>query len=346
MSPGSSAARARRRLVGEQRGEVLEAGPRARVVVGVEAVDLVDAQQRRVLLVAGRRARLAPLSVVALAQAELADLLRRDVHVVLARQVAVECAGSRSPRRAGRGDPATSTGSPSNSALPAATGLRPRRCGRGRGPGGRRRRRLPGSPSSAADPGVCSAAGRRHCWPPAPRGPLDRRAVATLARAPVVARVAAAVRGRACGGVAGHRGRCRSRRRPSRSRSRRGRCPDRRRGRHRRDRRRLVARPAAIRRPRPRRPAAAIDRRRRLASPTVRRRRPLGRRPLASAASDASRRPADHRADGPRISVDEVGLLRMRRRCLHARPRRRSAGAPRGPCPRASNGRALASSRS
>ena len=74
-------------LVGEQRREVLEAAPVAGLL-GVLAVDRVDAQQRRVLLVAAGGPAGA-LEVVALAQAELADLLDRHVHVVLRRQVAL-----------------------------------------------------------------------------------------------------------------------------------------------------------------------------------------------------------------------------------------------------------------
>ena len=83
MLVGSSASSRRELLVGEQRREVLEAGRRLRLV-GVDAVDRVDAQQRRVLLVAAGRTALA-LDVVALAQPELADLLDRHVHVVLGR---------------------------------------------------------------------------------------------------------------------------------------------------------------------------------------------------------------------------------------------------------------------
>ena len=56
--------------------------------LGVLAVHGVDAQQRRVLLVATGGPGHAG-DVVALAQAELAGLLHRHVHVVAARQVAV-----------------------------------------------------------------------------------------------------------------------------------------------------------------------------------------------------------------------------------------------------------------
>ena len=75
-------------LVGEQRREVLEAGPAAGRL-GVAAVDGLDVEQRRVLLVAtGRPARAG--DVVALAQAVLAGELHRDVGVVAARQVALD----------------------------------------------------------------------------------------------------------------------------------------------------------------------------------------------------------------------------------------------------------------
>ena len=75
-------------LVGEQRGEVLEAGA-GLGLVGGHAVDRVDAQQRRVLLVAAGGPALAGDEVAA-AQRELADLLHRDVDVVLAREVAAQ----------------------------------------------------------------------------------------------------------------------------------------------------------------------------------------------------------------------------------------------------------------
>ena len=73
--------------VGEQRGEVLEAGPVAGLL-GVHARDGVDAQQRRVLLVVRRRPAGA-LDVVALAQREAPGLADRDVDVLGRRQVAV-----------------------------------------------------------------------------------------------------------------------------------------------------------------------------------------------------------------------------------------------------------------
>ena len=75
MFVGSSASSMLQLLVREQRREVLEAATVARLL-GVLAVDRVDAQQRRVLLVAAGRAAGA-LDVVAPAQAELADLLHR-----------------------------------------------------------------------------------------------------------------------------------------------------------------------------------------------------------------------------------------------------------------------------
>src|SRR5262249_21674358 len=56
-------------------------------VVGRHAVDLVDAEQCRVLLVARLRSREAA-HVVALAERESTDLRRGDVHVFLAGQVA------------------------------------------------------------------------------------------------------------------------------------------------------------------------------------------------------------------------------------------------------------------
>ncbi len=74
------------RLVGEQRREVLEPAA-APGLVGIDAVDLVDAQQGRVLLVAHGRAA-GPGHVVTLAQPELPHLLDRHVDVVLRRQVA------------------------------------------------------------------------------------------------------------------------------------------------------------------------------------------------------------------------------------------------------------------
>ena len=73
-------------LVREQRREVLEPRAVARGV-GRHVVDLVDAQERRVLLVARGRAGLA-LDEVALAEREAADLRGGDVHVVAAGEVA------------------------------------------------------------------------------------------------------------------------------------------------------------------------------------------------------------------------------------------------------------------
>src|SRR5262245_9431391 len=72
--------------VREQRSEVLELRPLAGGL-GRHAVDLVDAQQRRVLLVARLRTRV-PLEVVALAEREATDLRRRDVHVLRPGKVA------------------------------------------------------------------------------------------------------------------------------------------------------------------------------------------------------------------------------------------------------------------
>ena len=84
-SPGTSRLQP---LVGEQRGQVLEARALAGHL-GVDAVDRVDAQHApgssRCVRPGGRAG-----DVVALAQRELADLLDRDVDVVLARQVADE----------------------------------------------------------------------------------------------------------------------------------------------------------------------------------------------------------------------------------------------------------------
>src|SRR5690606_6691411 len=77
----------RQALVGEQRRQVLEPAAVAGLL-GVEAVDLVDAHERRVLLVAQRRPA-GPGHDVAPAQAELPDLLHRHVDVVLGGQVAV-----------------------------------------------------------------------------------------------------------------------------------------------------------------------------------------------------------------------------------------------------------------
>src|SRR5581483_7326034 len=74
-------------LVGEQRGEVLEPGPHARLV-GRHAADRVDAQQGGVLLVVAGGAAGA-LDVIALAQGEAPHLADGDVDVTPARQVAV-----------------------------------------------------------------------------------------------------------------------------------------------------------------------------------------------------------------------------------------------------------------
>ena len=88
MLVGSVGSSRRQPLVGEQRGEVLEAGA-ALGRLGIAAVDGVDLEQRRVLLVAtGRPAEAG--DVVALAQAVLAGELDRDVGVVAARQVALD----------------------------------------------------------------------------------------------------------------------------------------------------------------------------------------------------------------------------------------------------------------
>ena len=115
--------------------------------VGRVAVDGVDLQQRRVLLLAGRRTALA-LEPVASAEAELADLLDRDVHVVLGRQVAVEA------------EEAVALVAEVEQALdhrPARPGRRRRRCG-GRGPGAggdgcRARCRHPARPDHPGRPG-------------------------------------------------------------------------------------------------------------------------------------------------------------------------------------------------
>ena len=88
LAPGISRSSLR---VGEQRGEVLEAGPAAGLL-GVEPGHRVDPQQRRVLLVVRRRAAGA-LDVVALAQREPPGLADRDVDVL------GSTAGSPSQRR-------------------------------------------------------------------------------------------------------------------------------------------------------------------------------------------------------------------------------------------------------
>src|SRR4029078_5598555 len=75
-------------LVGEQRREIFEARPRLGLV-GIEAVDRVDLEHRRVLLVATRRAAEAG-DVIALAQSELPCELHRDVGVVATGQIAVD----------------------------------------------------------------------------------------------------------------------------------------------------------------------------------------------------------------------------------------------------------------
>ena len=116
-------------LVREQRREVLELRTRARLL-GIDAVHRVDAQQRGVLLVAAGRTAGA-LQVVALAQTELPRLLHRHVDVVLAREVALACAGSRSPRRVGRADPRRRS-------APRPTAPLRARCPDGRHPDGRR----------------------------------------------------------------------------------------------------------------------------------------------------------------------------------------------------------------
>jgi hypothetical protein len=74
-------------LVGEERRQVLEAGPQAGDL-GIETRDAVDAQQRGVLLVRGRRAEAAH-DHVALAQVVTANLVDRDVDVVGRRVVAL-----------------------------------------------------------------------------------------------------------------------------------------------------------------------------------------------------------------------------------------------------------------
>src|SRR3546814_13348069 len=73
-------------LVGEERGQVLEAVAVAGLL-RVDAVDRVDPQQRRVLLVAQGGTAGAD-DVVALAAAELPGLLDRDVAVVTRRKEA------------------------------------------------------------------------------------------------------------------------------------------------------------------------------------------------------------------------------------------------------------------
>ncbi len=86
ISPGSSSSSSRSLESGNKRREVLEPGAVARLFDrGV--VDEVDADERRVLLAARRRAGRA-LHVVALAQAEAPHLRRRDVRVVAAGEVA------------------------------------------------------------------------------------------------------------------------------------------------------------------------------------------------------------------------------------------------------------------
>ena len=94
--------------------------------------------------------RAAPVTLVALAQRELADLLDRDVDVVLARQVARPGAGSRSPRRAGRAAPRP---------RPAHPGTAARR--RGGPPGGRAVVAVAAPATTAAVAGLAVAAGRR-----------------------------------------------------------------------------------------------------------------------------------------------------------------------------------------
>ena len=88
MLVGSSGGLEAQLLVREQRSEVLELGTQPRLL-GILAVHQVDAEQRGVALVAAGRAAGAR-EVVALAEAELPRLLDRDVHVVAARQVAVD----------------------------------------------------------------------------------------------------------------------------------------------------------------------------------------------------------------------------------------------------------------
>ncbi len=78
----------RETLIGEQRGEVLEAGALLGLF-GIDPVDGLDAEQGRVLLVPSGRAGGAG-EAVTLAQRELPRLLDRDVDVVLAGKVALE----------------------------------------------------------------------------------------------------------------------------------------------------------------------------------------------------------------------------------------------------------------
>ena len=171
--------------VGEQRREVLEAGAVAGLL-GVEARDRVDAQQRRVLLVVRRRPAGA-LDVVALAQREAAGLADRDVDVLGRGQVAARSAGTRSPRRAGRACPSPRPARPSR----AAPGRRPgaRRPGRrARGPGaggcaGCRRRRRPGCGSGCSGCSGCSGSGGSGC-PGWPRALVLRRSGADAWSAP------------------------------------------------------------------------------------------------------------------------------------------------------------------
>ena len=72
-------------LVGEQRGEVFEPGP-VLGLVRVLIVDLVDSQQGGILLAAVCRARRTH-QVVTPTKSELADLLNRDIGVLLGRLV-------------------------------------------------------------------------------------------------------------------------------------------------------------------------------------------------------------------------------------------------------------------
>ena len=74
-------------LVGEQRRELVEVPPLLRRLVGVHVVDLLDLEQRPVLLVVAGLAHLAG-DDVALAELVLAHLRHRDVDVVLTREVA------------------------------------------------------------------------------------------------------------------------------------------------------------------------------------------------------------------------------------------------------------------
>ena len=129
---------------------------RSRRLLGVLAVDLVDPQQRRVLLVAERRAAGA-LEVVALAQPELAGLLHRHVHVVARRQEAADA--QEAVALVAQVEVALDVDRLAGELLGrAALGLaagRPRGpgCGRGAGGGGCRPRRRPGRrPGSAAPP--------------------------------------------------------------------------------------------------------------------------------------------------------------------------------------------------